>query len=68
MEGKAIKSQGMIKRKFESREPVLWKDVCVTLLRSHLGIAMQMRNPHLQGEIENIESVQRRTTRIPNDF
>ena len=29
---------------------------------------MQAKNPHLQGDIDNIERIQRRATRIPTGF
>ena len=57
MVGKANRTQGMLKRTFESREPGLWKDPYVSLLRPHLEYAVQAWNPHLQGDIEKIERI-----------
>ena len=43
----------------------LWKYLYVTLVRPHLDYAVQAWNRQLQGDIEKIERVQRRATRIP---
>ena len=58
----------MLKRTFESRDPGLWKDLYVSLVRPHLEYAVQVWNPHLQGDIDKIERVQRKATRIPFGF
>ena len=68
MVGKANRTLGMLKRTFESREPGLWKDLYVSLVRPLLEYAVQAWNPHLQGDIDKIERVQRRVTRIPTGF
>ena len=52
----------------ESREPGLWKDLNVSLVRPHLEYAVQAWNLHLHGDIDKIERVQRRVTRIPTGF
>ena len=49
---------GLLKRTFESRDPLLWKDLYVTLIRSHLVYAVQTWNSHLVGDIEKLELVQ----------
>ena len=74
MVGNANRILGMLKRTFESRDPELWKDLYVSIVRPHLGVysaylrSMQCWNPYLQGDIEKIESVQRRATRISTGF
>ena len=68
MVGKANRTLGMNKRTFESKEPGLWKDLYVFLVRPHLEYAVQVWNLHLQGDIDKIERVQRRASRIPTDF
>ena len=68
MVGKANRTLGMLKRTFQSREPGLWKDLYVSLVRSHLEYAVQAWNPHLQGDIDKIERVQRRGTIISTSF
>ena len=47
MVAKANRTLGMLKRTFESREPGLWKDLYVSLVRPHLEYAVQAWNPHL---------------------
>ena len=54
----------MLKRTFESREPGLWKDLYVSLVRPHLEYAVQAWNPYLQGDIDKFERVQRRATKL----
>ena len=68
MIGKANRMLDMLKRTFESRDPGLWKDLYVSLVRPHLEYVVQVWNPHLQGDIDKIERVQRRATRIPFGF
>ena len=55
-------------RSMESKEPGLWKDLYVSLVRPHLEYAVQVWNPYLQGDIDKIERVQRRATRVPTGF
>ena len=52
MVGEANRTLGMLKRTFESREPKLWKDLSVSLVRPHFDYAVQAWNPHLQEDIE----------------
>ena len=47
---------------------MIWKDLYVSLVRPHLEYAVQAWNPYLQGDIDKIERVQRRATRIPTGF
>ena len=63
MIGEANRLLGMLKMTFESRDPKLWKELYVSLVRPHLEYAVQAWNPHLQGEIDKIERVQRRAIR-----
>ena len=62
---KANRILGMLKRTFESMHPGLWKDLYVSLVMAHLEYAVQAWNSHLHGDIEKIERVQKRATRIP---
>ena len=45
--GKANRILNMLKRTFESREPRLWKDLYVSLVRPHLEHAVEAWNPYL---------------------
>ena len=44
------------------------RSVCLSSKATHLEYAVQAWNTHLQGDIERIERVQRKTTRIPFGF
>ena len=68
MVGKANRMLGMPKKTFESKDPKLWKELYVSLVRPHLEYAVHAWNPHLKDEIDKIERVQRRATRIPFGF
>ena len=57
-----LKSYRILKRTFNSRDPELWKDLYVSLLRSNLKYAVQALNPHLQEDFETIERVATRIT------
>ena len=59
---------GMLKSKFYSREPRLWKNLYDSLVRPHLEYDVQAWNPHLEKDIIKIEKVQRRASKIPQGF
>ena len=67
MVGMANRTLCTLKINFESREPKLWKELYVSLVRPNLDYAVQSCNSHLQGDIEK-KRVQRRSTRIPTGF
>ena len=67
MVGKANKALGILKRSFVSRESKLWKTLYTSLVRPHLEYASSVWNSLLQREIDELEKVQRRATRIPTD-
>ena len=52
MVGKANRMLGMLKKTFESRDPKLWKELCVSLVRPHLEYAVQDWNPHFISDRE----------------
>jgi hypothetical protein len=56
---------GMLKRTFVSRDTDLWKKLYTSMIRPHLEYAVQVWNPRLLGDIESLEKVQRRATKIP---
>ena len=44
--GKVNRTLAMLKRTFENREPMLWKDLYVSLVRPLLEYSVQAWNPH----------------------
>ena len=48
MVAEANRTLGMLKRTFESRDSVLWKDKYICLVRPHLEYDVQAWNPHLK--------------------
>ena len=46
----------------------MWEDLYVSLVRLHLEYDVQAWNPHLQADIEKLDSVQRRATRNQTGF
>ena len=59
---------GMLKRTFMSRDLGICKYFYVPLVRPHLDYAVLVWNPHLEGDIDRIEKVQRRATKMPFGF
>ena len=55
----------MLEKTFVSRDLGLWRDLYVSLVRPHLEYAVQVWNPYLKRDVERLESVQRRATRVP---
>ncbi|PIK37755.1 reverse transcriptase [Apostichopus japonicus] len=55
---------GMIYRTFETKELVLMLQLYKSLVRPHLEFAIQAWNPYLKGDIDYLEKVQRRFTRM----
>ena len=67
--GKANRKQGMLNRTFKSKEPQLWKDLYVSLVRPHLEYAVQAWNPQLKGVIDKVDKIkERKAIRILNVF
>ena len=68
MVGKANRILDLLKRTFESRETGLRKDLYISIVRTLLECSVQAWNPYLQGDIDKIERVQRRASRIRTSF
>ena len=62
---KASKILGMLKRTFLSRDVELWATLYRTYVRPHLEFAVPAWSPFLRRDIEVLEKVQRRVTRLP---
>ena len=58
----------LLKRTFESRDPSLWKDLYIALIRLLLEYVVQTWNLHLIGDIEKLELMQIRALKIPDGF
>ena len=55
---------GMLKRTFVTRNKDIWKKLYTTYVRPHLEFAISAWNPYLKKDIETLEKVQRRATKI----
>jgi hypothetical protein len=62
---KANRMLGMLRKTFVSRDLRLWGNLYVSLVRPHLEYAVQVWNPTHRKNIEVLEKVQRRATRLP---
>jgi hypothetical protein len=61
---KANRMLGMLKKSFRSRKLSLWKGLYITYIRPHLEYAIQVWSPHLQRDIDILERVQHRATKV----
>ena len=61
---KANSMLGMLKRTFVSRDKKIWKKLYTTYVRPHLEFAVSAWNPYLQKDINTLEKVQRRATKV----
>ena len=55
----------MLKHTFVSRDVELWAALYRTYIRPHLEFAVSSWNPFLRRDIDALEKVQRRVTRVP---
>ena len=55
----------MLKKTFVSRDSKIWKKLNVSLVRPHLEYAVQVWCPYLVMDIEALENIQRRASKIP---
>ena len=62
---KANQVLGMLKHTFVSRDVELWAALYRTYIRPHLEFAVSSWNPFLRRDIDALEKVQRRVTRVP---
>lgn len=61
----ANKVLGTLFKTFTSRNEDLWRMLYISLVRPLLEFASPVWNPYLDGDIETLERVQRRATKIP---
>ena len=61
---KANSVLGMLKRTFATRDTQIWKKLYTTYVRPQLEFAVSAWNPYLKKDIETLEKVQRRATKI----
>ena len=65
---KANKMIRMLKNTFINRDIKLWKQLYTSMIRPHLEYAIQVWNPYQIGDIDIIEIVQRRASKIPKSL
>ena len=65
---KANRILGIIKKSFSSRDPVMLTKLYKALVRPHLEYCIQAWNPYLQRDIDTLEKVQRRATKMMSGF
>ena len=58
----------MLKKAFVSRDSEIWNLLNVLLVRPHLEYAIQAWCPYLGMDIEALEEVQRRASKIPKEL
>jgi ribonuclease P/MRP protein subunit RPP40 len=59
---------GMLKRTFITRDTKIWCKLYKTYIRPHLEFAIPVWNPYKQKDIDKLEKVQRRVTKIPTQL
>ena len=65
---KANRVLGMLLKTFTSRDADLWKLLYVSLVRPHLEFAAVVWNPYLTGDVDALERIQRKASRIPTSM
>ena len=68
MVSKANRILGLLVRTFTSRDVDLWRNLYISLVRPHLEFASVVWNPYLRKDIDLIERVQKRATKIPTEL
>ncbi|MCA9388033.1 MAG: reverse transcriptase family protein, partial [Candidatus Andersenbacteria bacterium] len=61
---KASRMLGVLKNTFTTRDAMLWKKLYTTYIRPHLEFAVAAWNPYLKKDIETLERVQHRSTKV----
>ena len=55
----------MLVKTFANRDADIWKKLYVSLVRPHLEFASTVWNPYLLGDIDMLEKVHERASKIP---
>ena len=63
---KANKMLGIIRRSFINLDKTIFVPLYTSLVRSHLEYAQAVWSPYLKGDIQRLEQVQRRATKLVN--
>ena len=58
------KMLGLMKRIFKSRDANTWKKLYASYIRPHLEFAAPVWNPYAKGDIEKLEKIQHRATKV----
>jgi ribonuclease P/MRP protein subunit RPP40 len=66
--GKANNMIGLLKRTFTTRDTKIWSKLYKTYIRPHLEFTIPVWNPYKQKDIDKLEKVQRRVTKIPEQL
>ena len=64
----ANRTLGLLKKTFRFRGVEMWKKLYTTYVRPHLEFAVPVWNPYLKGDIEALERIQHRATKIAHDL
>ena len=65
---KALSCLGRLKQTFVSRDKTLWLLLYKTYIRPHLEYCAPAWSPYLKGDIDILEKVQRKATKIPTSL
>ena len=65
---KANRMLGLLKNSFVSRDETLWKKLYIIYIRPQLEYCNQVWHPYLKGNVEALEKVQRRATRMAHSL
>ena len=66
--GKASRVLGMVRRQFKNLDKTSFLILYKSFIRPHLEYAIQSWSPHLKKDIEHLEKVQRKATKLVKGF
>ena len=65
---KANRMLGLLRNSFVSRDETLWKKLYTIYVRPQLEYCNQVWHPYLKGDVEALEKVQRRATKVAHSL